>query len=72
MPVPSLPRLLLPHAHTVPSDINASAWFRPPATSMTLLRPLTVTGDSCRVGVVPFPNPAWLVALDVVAVKAAP
>ena len=25
-----------------------------------------------RFGVVPFPNPAWLVALDVVAVKAAP
>jgi hypothetical protein len=54
-PSPSWPKLLRPHAHTVPSDLTASEWNAPPATRLALVSPETWTAV-VRSRVVPSPN----------------
>ena len=57
VPSPNWPKLLAPHAQTVPSDFRTAICQVPPVMAVTPLRPLTCTGVVLWV-VVPSPKPS--------------
>ena len=61
LPSPSWPKVLNPHAATVPSEHSARLWTLPAATSTTVLpesTPLASTATGTRLGVL-LPLPSW-------------